>query len=155
MKWIVQKRVRGRGKQMDRDQSPFQNRHERQQNIFKHREKRALENRPSFLRQGMALVRQVTIGPMLVGRKPEKIGWESVPMPPASPLIPTGWRTCRSGPTRRPELFLFRLHLNVVMLPLLEMVSFGLHQEKRMGLSYMPTLYSTKTGQSSHGNRKI
>ena len=33
-----------------------------------------------FLRQGMAPVRQATIGPMFVGRKPEEIGWESVPM---------------------------------------------------------------------------
>ena len=33
-----------------------------------------------FLRQGMTSVRQVTIGPMIVGRKPEEIGWESVPM---------------------------------------------------------------------------
>ena len=30
--------------------------------------------------QGMAPVRQVTIGPMFVGRKLEEIGWESVPM---------------------------------------------------------------------------
>ena len=34
----------------------------------------------NFLRQGMTPVRQVTIGPMLVGRKLEKIGWERVPM---------------------------------------------------------------------------
>lgn len=33
-----------------------------------------------FLRQGMTPVRQVTIGPMFVGRKLEEIGWESVPM---------------------------------------------------------------------------
>ena len=33
-----------------------------------------------FLRQGMTPVRQATIGPMFVGRKPEEIGWESVPM---------------------------------------------------------------------------
>lgn len=33
-----------------------------------------------FLRQGMAPVRQVTIGPMFVGRKLEESGWESVPM---------------------------------------------------------------------------
>ena len=33
-----------------------------------------------FLRQGMAPVRRVTIGPLFVGRKPEEIGWESVPM---------------------------------------------------------------------------
>ena len=33
-----------------------------------------------FLRQGMAPVRQATIGPMFVGRKLEEIGWESVPM---------------------------------------------------------------------------
>ena len=36
--------------------------------------------RQEFLRQGMAPVRQVTIGPMFVGRKLEEIGWESVPM---------------------------------------------------------------------------
>lgn len=48
------------------------------------------------------------------------------------------------------------LHLYVAMLPLLETVSFGLHQEKWMALSCMPTLYSMKTGRSSHGmNRKI
>ena len=34
----------------------------------------------AFLRQDMAPVRQVTIGPLFVGRKPEEIGWESVPM---------------------------------------------------------------------------
>lgn len=33
-----------------------------------------------FLRQGMTPVRQMTIGPMFVGRKLEEIGWESVPM---------------------------------------------------------------------------
>ena len=56
-----------------------------------------------FLRQGMTPVRQVTIGPMFVGRKLEEIGWESVPMnDPASPPTPTGWRTCRSW-TARPE----------------------------------------------------
>ena len=33
-----------------------------------------------FFRQGMTPVRQVTIGPMFVGRKLEEIGWESVPM---------------------------------------------------------------------------
>ena len=33
-----------------------------------------------FLQQSMAPVRQVTIGPMLVGRKLEEIGWESVPI---------------------------------------------------------------------------
>ena len=33
-----------------------------------------------FLRQGMTPVRQVTIGPMFVGRKLEEIGWESAPM---------------------------------------------------------------------------
>ena len=33
-----------------------------------------------FLRQSMTPVRQVTIGPMFVGRKLEEIGWESVPM---------------------------------------------------------------------------
>lgn len=46
--------------------------------------------------------------------------------------------------------------LYVAMLLLLETVSFGLHQEKWMALSCMPTLYSMKTGRSSHGmNRKI
>lgn len=51
---------------------------------------------------------------------------------------------------------LLRLHLYVAMLLLLETVSFGLHQEKWMALSCMPTLYSMKTGRSSHGmNRKI
>ena len=33
-----------------------------------------------FLRQGMAPVRQATIGPLFAGRKLEEIGWESVPM---------------------------------------------------------------------------
>ena len=33
-----------------------------------------------FLQQSMAPVHQATIGPMLVGRKLEEIGWESVPM---------------------------------------------------------------------------
>ena len=50
-----------------------------------------------FLRQGMTPVRQVTIGPMFVGRKLEEIGWESVPM---NAPRPTGWRTCRSGRAR-------------------------------------------------------
>ena len=54
-----------------------------------------------FLRQGMTPVRQVTIGPMFVGRKLEEIGWESVPMnDPRITAHPTGWRTCRSGRAR-------------------------------------------------------
>ena len=56
--------------------------------------------RRNFLRQGMTPVRQVTIGPMFVGRKPEEIGWESVAheRPPLSPPTRTGWRVCGSGP---------------------------------------------------------
>lgn len=54
-----------------------------------------------FLRQGMTPVRQVTIGPMFVGRKLEEIGWESVPMndPRITPTL-SGWRTCRGGRVR-------------------------------------------------------
>ena len=36
--------------------------------------------RRNFSGRGMTPVRQVTIGPMFVGRKLEEIGWESVPM---------------------------------------------------------------------------
>ena len=54
-----------------------------------------------FLRQGMTPVRQMTIGPMFVGRKLEEIGWESVPMNDlASPPTLSGWRTCRGGRVR-------------------------------------------------------
>ena len=54
-----------------------------------------------FLRQGMTPVRQVTIGPMFVGRKLEEIGWESVPMnDPRITAHPDWLENLRSGPTK-------------------------------------------------------
>ena len=59
-----------------------------------------------FLRQGMTPVRQVTIGPMFVGRKLEEIGWESVPMnDPRIPAHPDWLGNLQKGAGRGGQSF--------------------------------------------------